>query len=90
MSDKPETAPEAPAKKAPRKLLHISKTDGFKAYTTTTKHTYPFNVLVRGVSIEGQWSQHPDGVVEFLVPNDLVEAFERHTFFVSGMIVSGE
>lgn len=75
--------------RAKRGLTAVSPVKGSKAYMTTEKHTYPFDILVKGEYINGQWSRE-DGYVEFLVPDDLVEAFEKHHHFQVGNIVAAE
>ncbi len=79
MSD--ETTPEkkSRAKTAP--------TEGNKIYVTTGKHTYPIDIQIYGEIICGQWTAS-DGLVEFVVPDHLVEGFEKHFHFVTGNIVA--
>lgn len=54
-------------------------------YKTVEKHTVPFDVMIKGEVINGQWS-NSTGYVEFQVPADLCEGFEKHYHFVSGNV----
>ena len=81
MSDEQATTTE---KKSRAKTAPI---DGTTVYVTTDKHTYPIDIQIHGEVITGQWSAS-DGIVEFVVPNYLVEGFEKHFHFVTGNIVA--
>jgi hypothetical protein len=72
-----------------RKLKNLTVQEGYKAYQTTQKHTYPIDIQIHNELILGQWSRE-DGYVEFLVPLHLVEGFEKHYHFVSGNIAAAE
>lgn len=88
MSDEVQAQEEqATEKKVKRKPSVVTPEAGFKVYQSTEKHTYPFDVMVKGETITGQWAA-TDGFVEFSVPDHLVEGFERHHHFVSGNVVA--
>jgi hypothetical protein len=82
----PAPAPEV-VKQSKRKLGAVTPTSGFKAYQSTGTHTYPFDIMVKGEMVNGQWMK-ADGFVEFLVPDHLVEGFEKHHHFISGNVVA--
>jgi len=84
-----QVAAPASQTKARRKLRTVAPSSGFKAYQSAEKHTYPFEMLIRGEVITGQWIKE-DGFVEFLVPDHLVEAFEMHHHFVTGNLVAAD
>ncbi len=76
---KPEVKP---ATKAAAKPTH-------KNYVTTSTHTIPIDVQIKGEMINGEWSAK-DGYVNFSVPLHLVEGFEIHYHFACGNIVAAE
>lgn len=95
MSDE-NTQPAVEAQEAPkevvetpkkRKLSAVAPSKGHKVYVTTQKQSYPFDIQIAGEILSGQWSKE-DGFVEFLVPEELVEGFEKHYHFVVGNIVA--
>jgi hypothetical protein len=86
-ADAPVAAPEAAVTPIKRKLKVVSPQTGFKTYQTTDKHTYTIDIQIQGEVISGQWSKI-DGVVEFLVPDHLVEGFEKHYHFVSNNVAA--
>jgi hypothetical protein len=60
--------------------------EGHVAYVTPEKHSVPFDIQISNQMISGNWSAK-DGVVEFSVPESLVEGFEKHYHFVSGNVI---
>lgn len=86
-----EEKPEAvePKTKGKRKAAIIADVEGYKIYVTTEKHSVSFDIMIRGQVLTGQWS-NKSGYVEFAVPNDLVEGFEKHFHFTSGNVVAAD
>lgn len=60
--------------------------EGFTKFRTTNEYTFTFDVLLRGETIYGAWAAN-GRKIEFLVPNDLVDAMKAHYHFVSGNVV---
>lgn len=83
---KPEVDPAAESVAKPSKKSKVAA-PGFKAYRTTSTHTYPIDIQIHGELIYGQWCRS-EGIVEFEVPDHLTEGFEKHYHFVSGNIVA--
>jgi hypothetical protein len=83
MDEAVEQAVEQPKKK--RGTLKVDK--GFKHYVTTNTHTYPFEIQIAGEIIQGQWVKET-GFVEFVVPDHLVDGFEKHYHFVMGNLAA--
>jgi len=82
-----EATPES-EKPAPKRRAKINTpSKEFKAYRTTGTHTYPFDMVIKGELLQGTWCRE-DGIVEFMVPINLVESFERHFHFVTGNLVA--
>jgi hypothetical protein len=59
---------------------------GTKPYRTKEKSSILFDIQIHGEQIYGQWCADP-GIVEFQVPSEAVEGFEKHWHFVSGNVV---
>lgn len=58
-------------------------TQAFKSYISTSTHTYPPDVQLKGEIISGTWEK-VSGLVSFSIPAHLVEAFEGHHHFLNG------
>lgn len=94
MSDETNTAEEAPVvEAAPRKRSRSASAaveqPDHKVYVSTEKHSIPFDIMIKGVVLSGAWSAK-DGFVEFSVPAELVEGFEKHYHFTAGNLVAAE
>lgn len=82
------TAEVKPAAKK-RKVESKQNAPTDKLYMTKQEHSIPFDIQVKGVILNGQWSM-TDKHVEFIVPADLVEGFEQHYHFQAGNVVAAE
>jgi hypothetical protein len=84
-----EAKPEAKAAKGKKAAAEkaVAAEPEFKRYVTTEKQSYPFDIQISNVILQGQWTR-TSGIVEFNVPVELVEGFEKHHHFVSGNVVA--
>lgn len=84
--------PAAPVAKESKKAARakiIEAAEGETVFATPEKHSVPFDIMIAGEVLPGQWAAK-DGIVEFAVPNRLVEGFKKHYHFVAGNVVEVE
>jgi hypothetical protein len=91
MSDEENTETTPPVEEVKKVTLarkaKLQAAENEKVYVSTGKHTYPFEIQIHGEVLSGQWSKD-DGRVQFVVPDRLVEGFEKHFHFTAGNLVA--